>query len=543
MKKKPKLITETNEWTLPFIEKAWPIIDKLGQKYGWKGYEPQIEIVTYAQMLDNYSSVGMPNMYEHWSFGKSLIENEKDYCHGHMGLAYEMIINSDPAICYLMEDNTACMQLLTMAHAAVGHSHFFKHNYLFKEWTDPKSIIDYLVFAKNYIAECEEKFGAKQVEITLDAAHALQLYGVDKYKKPRKLSKQKIKERESLRQKLIQEDQNVLWKTLPSKDLLNKYITDAQELERDGKSAGVQIANEENILYFLEKNSIWLTDWQREILRIVRKIAQYFYPQRQTKLMNEGFASYVHYTLMTDLNDQGLINDGFYLEFLKSHTSVLNQPGALSRNYSGINPYALGFAIFKDIERICKSPTDEDKQWFPNLIGKNHIEIINDAVANYKDDSFILQFLSPKVMRDFKLFAIEDSLVDRSKQTIIGVHDDEDYEQIRTLLANQYDIGKIIPTIDVWMYDKKIDRQLILKHTVRDLTPLDELARKQTLAHIAFLWGYGVSLLGTNIEGEGLYEDTEYMYSIVKFKLFNNKDADHELLADIFDDIRMMIND
>ena len=138
--------------------------------------------------MDAYASVGMPVNYRHWSYGKEFIANERSYRRGQMGLAYEIVINSDPCISYLMEENTTAMQALVIAHAAYGHNSFFKGNYLFRLWTDASSIIDYLVYARNYIAECEEKHGMQAVEDILDSCHALQNYGVDRYHRPSKIS-------------------------------------------------------------------------------------------------------------------------------------------------------------------------------------------------------------------------------------------------------------------------------------------------------------------------------------------------------------------
>ncbi len=109
---------------------------------------------------------------------------------------------------------------------------------------------------------------------------------------------------------------------------------------------------EENLLYFIEKNSIILEPWQREILRIVRVVAQYFYPQRQTKVMNEGCATFVHYTIMNMMFDKGQLSEGNLLEMLHSHSNVVFQPGFDDPRFSGLNPYALGFAMMQDIERI-----------------------------------------------------------------------------------------------------------------------------------------------------------------------------------------------
>ena len=129
----------------------------------------------------------------------------------------------------------------------------------------------------------------------------------------------------------------------------------------------------------------------------MRKISQYFYPQRQTQVMNEGWATFWHYTILHELYDEGLVSDGFIMEFLVSHTSVVAQPGFDSPHYSGINPYALGFAMMQDIRRICEEPTDEDKEWFPDFAGKDWLETLHYAMKNYRDESFVLQFLSPKM--------------------------------------------------------------------------------------------------------------------------------------------------
>ena len=138
---------------------ATPAKQVARDELGLDVYPNQIEVITAEQMLDAYSSVGMPLFYKHWSFGKHFAFQEASYRKGLMGLAYEIVINSSPCISYLMEENTATMQTLVIAHAAFGHNHFFKNNYLFKQWTDADGILDYLEFAKRYVAHCEERHG------------------------------------------------------------------------------------------------------------------------------------------------------------------------------------------------------------------------------------------------------------------------------------------------------------------------------------------------------------------------------------------------
>ena len=152
------------DWTFELLERYHSEIARVAEHYRLKTYPNQIEVISSEQMMDAYSSVGMPIGYHHWSFGKRFISTEQNYKRGQMGLAYEIVINSDPCIAYLMEENTLPMQALVMAHACYGHNSFFHSNYLFKTWTDAASIIDYLIFARHYISECEERYGIEAVE-------------------------------------------------------------------------------------------------------------------------------------------------------------------------------------------------------------------------------------------------------------------------------------------------------------------------------------------------------------------------------------------
>ena len=328
-------------------------------------YPNQIEVITAEQMLDAYSSIGMPLMYRHWSFGKRFAHDEAYYKRGMRTLAYELVINSDPCISYVMEENSMTMQALVLAHAAYGHNHFFKNNYQFQMWTQPDHIIDYLAFAKTYVAECEERYGHDAVESVLDAAHALMNQGISRDLRPRTRNVAK-REREKAERRRAHEEATYddIYRTLP--EITREATVEPSEAQSEQRRLGLP---EENLLYFLEKNAPKLEDWQRELLRIVRLLSQYFYPQRQTKMMNEGCATFVHYEILNRLYERGLLTDGTMLEFLHSHSSVIFQPAFNDRRFSGINPYALGFAMMNDIKRMCTEPTDEDREWFPEIAG------------------------------------------------------------------------------------------------------------------------------------------------------------------------------
>ena len=483
-KKQP--ISTTSEWTFELIQEYDREIALLAKDFGLDTYPNQIEVISSEQMMDAYSSVGMPVGYHHWSFGKQFISVENNYQRGRMGLAYEIVINSNPCIAYLMEENTMAMQALVIAHACYGHNSFFKGNYLFRSWTDASSIIDYLLFAKNYIARCEERHGVDEVEALLDSCHALMNYGVDRYKRPYPISAHEEERRQKEREEYRQRQLNDLWRTIP-------------KMNGDREDTPVHRFPEEpqeNILYFIEKNAPLLENWQRELVRIVRKMAQYFYPQRQTQVMNEGWATFWHYTLMNGLYERGKVTDGFMLEFLQSHTSVIYQPPYDSPYYNGINPYALGFSIFTDLRRICENPTEEDRAWFPDIAGSNWKETLQFAMRDFKDESFILQFLSPKVMRDMKLFCISDD--DREKEIVVNaIHDEDGYRELRAKLAGQYNLGNREPNIQVYSVDTRGDRSLTLHHTQHQRRPLGR-DTAEVMRHLHRLWGFDVHLHSLN---------------------------------------------
>lgn len=475
-------ISTGSEWNFELLQAYDQAIGRLAAEYRLDTYPNQIEVISSEQMMDAYAAIGMPVGYHHWSFGKHFMSVEQAYRRGQMGLAYELVINSNPCIAYLMEENTITMQALVIAHACYGHNSFFKNNYLFKTWTDAEGIIDYLVFARQYITECEERHGVDEVERLLDACHALQSHGVDRYKRPRPLSAHEERERQQEREALLQQQVNDLWRTVPT----------SLEANADQAMARFPLEPQENLLYFVEKHAPLLEPWQREVVRIVRKIAQYFYPQRQTQVMNEGWATFWHYTLMNRLYDEGLVTDGFIMEFLQSHTSVVHQLPYDHPGYNGINPYALGFAMFTDLKRICEAPTDEDRLWFPDIAGNDWLETLHFAMQNFKDDSFIQQFLSPHLMREFHLFSMLDD-DQQSELEVTAIHDDQGYHYIRNALAQQYSLSLKEPDIQIWDTDLRGGRSLTLRHRRQSRRGLDREAT-EVLRHLHALWGFPIVL-------------------------------------------------
>jgi spore cortex formation protein SpoVR/YcgB (stage V sporulation) len=488
------LLYEGADWDFDKLQRAYDAIERIGvDELGLDLYRNQIEVITAEQMLDAYAGIGMPVMYKHWSVGKRFAQNEMLYRKGLRGLALEMVINSNPSICYVMEENTMTMQATVLAHAAVGHNHFFKNNHTFRTRTDADAILDYMAFARGFVSQCEERHGVRAVERILDAAHALGDQGVNRAGRSRpRIAQERL--RAARRMEEERSTYNDLWRTVPT-----ARAAVPGDLDEQAARAALGLP-EENLLYFLEKHAPRLKNWERELLRIVRNVSTYFEPQRQTKVMNEGCACWCHYTIMNRLHERGQIDDAAMLEFLHLHSSVIFQPDFSDRRYSGINPYALGFAMMRDIERICTKPTDEDRDWFPHMAGNGSpVETLRRAWADFRDESFVRQYLSPQVIRDFHMFKLDDD-GEQPEYTVNAIHDARGYKRIRKALATSYDVAADLPRIEIVDVDMHGDRRLVLQHVVRKGRVLDALETRRVLRHIATLWGHSIVLREVDYE-------------------------------------------
>jgi spore cortex formation protein SpoVR/YcgB (stage V sporulation) len=479
----PAPLSTEADWTFELLQDYEREIARIAENFGLDTYPNQIEVINSEQMMDAYASSAMPINYHHWSFGKHFLGVQNSYRRGHMGLAYEIVFNSNPCIAYLMEENTLTMQALVIAHASYGHNSFFKNNYMFRTWTDAGSIIDYMLFARKFVADCEQRHGVDEVERVLDACHALMMHGVDRYKRPYPLSMAEEKQRQMEREELLQRQVNELWRTIPVGDAPAGKV----QVQRFPEEP------QENILYFLEKNAPLLEPWQREIIRIVRKISQYLYPQRQTKVMNEGWACFWHFHILHELYREGLVTDGFMMEFLQYHTAVVYQPPFDSPHYSGINPYTLGYSMMQDLKRVCESPTEEDRQWFPDIAGTPWQETLDFAMRDFKDESFILQFLSPRLIREMRLFSVVDD-EDKDHLEVTAIHDEWGYQAIRESLSANYDLGNLEPYIQVYNVNVRGDRALTLRHDMHNGRPLEKENAEEVVRHLQQLWGFDVIL-------------------------------------------------
>jgi stage V sporulation protein R len=469
----------SDDWTSESLSQMWDIIRKIAvEEFKLDFYEPYFEVVTFEEMLQIYTT-GFPIMFNHWTFGKQYESLYKQYKNNRASIAYEVIFNTNPSLCYLLETNSTTMQALVMSHAACGHSAFFKNNEFMRENTNAKTITSFLKNMRSYVQECERLYGEKRVEEILDVCSSLTYYAIDRSEYIDLTRKEKEQKRINRK---VEQDKDFDLKV----EELGARKSDAQRdiIERQ---------KDENIVKFIARYSPILKPWERELMLMFCKVQQYFYPQIFTKLMNEGYASFWHYQLMNRLYDLGYISEGSILEFIHSHTSVLCQHDHDSKYYSGLNPYKLGYEIFNDIKRICTEPTEEDKRFSPGLIGKDWVEEVHFAANNFKDESFILQYLTPKVVRDFKLFKYTDD-TDEDFYTINAVHSDEDFKEIRKEIAKHYNFFNRIPQIYVEGADLKRSRALYMVYKHIDGKEVNVEEGERTFAAIKKLWPFPLKL-------------------------------------------------
>jgi len=399
------------------------------------------EIIDYAEMLGAMAYTGLPTHYSHWSYGKQYERTHTLYNMGQTGLPYEMIINSNPSIAYLMKENSLYIHILTMAHC-VGHSDFFKQNRMFAE-TNPDNILDSFRSAAKYVRKLIEdpSIGIDRVEKILDAAHTI------KYQVPRSRGIKPRSREENLR---------------AEKDKMRVDITYSPDLSK------VPLRPEYNLLKFISEHSKHLEEWERNLILIVEENSKYFIPQALTKIMNEGWACTIHHKIVNELR----LPDSLHLPFIKLHNQVI-------RPHLGVvNPYHLGFKLF---EKII-----EDR-------GFEEAMVIREV---HNDISFLRSYIDEEFMRDMNYFSYSFKK-EKKSITIDDVSDLKGWEKVRGELLNNVGLNRI-PVVFIDEVEKDNTLSLIHEHDGRDL---DLNYARKVYDHIQTLWGDHVKLI-TTIEDE-----------------------------------------
>ncbi|MCK8826448.1 SpoVR family protein [Natroniella acetigena] len=429
-------------------------IEDIIYQIGLDCYPQEFEICSFEDMISYQAYSGMPARYPHWSYGKAYERIKTFYRYNLTGLPYEMVINSNPCLAYLMKDNSLLLQILTMAHV-YGHNDFFKNNRLFKEGTNA----DYtLEMFKNHAKRIREYIsnpgiGYRRVERILDTAHAL------KFQTSKVINEKRLSREEQV--KRLQEK----YQPQPKEFQL---LTD-EKAEQEPDLDKIPLKPEEDILNFLIEYSD-LEDWEKDILQIVIDETAYFIPQIESKIMNEGWASYWHYEILNHLD----LPQGMHLEFIKRHNQLI------SPNEGGLklNPYYMGYKIFNSIKE--KNPEQPEK-----LFEVRELE---------RDESFIRKYLTFDLIREMNLIKYDER---RRYYSISEVADEEGWREIRNTLASSVGMNKF-PMIKIVEFSKA-DNILYLEHEYVG-KELKMNYATETLKYMTELWG-GVVQLETIIDG------------------------------------------
>ena len=455
-------------WELTDLERWDERIREKVAEFGLDCYAQEFEICDHAQMLGYMAYSGMPSHYPHWSYGKSYEKLKTLYDYGVSGIPYEMVINSSPSLAYLMRDNSLCLQILTIAHV-YGHNDFFKNNFTFKSTRAEFTIGTFKAHAdrvRHYVDT--PSIGLEKVEPFLDAAHSLSLQC------RRNLAVKKLSE--------VQERERLVAVATPRPDPFQRIHRRQETEEPDLRR--VPPTPDEDLLLFIRDHNPFLQEWEKDLLTIVHEEAQYFVPQIETKIMNEGWASFWHKRILDSLQ----LPQELHLEFIVRHNQVVRPiPGQL-------NPYHLGLRTWEDIERRGDHPTPEERENLPR--GKSGRDLLFETREVDRDGSFLRRWLHESLMRDLDLFRYEpkgDDLV------VSDVSDDEGWRQVKETLVKAVGMGSI-PVIRVEDADHNHNRTLLLSHA-HDGRDLQLEYGEKTLAYLHRLWGREVAL-ETTVNGK-----------------------------------------
>jgi stage V sporulation protein R len=447
-------IDDLQEWNRRIVE--------LVQQFGLNPYPQEFEICDHEQMLSYMVYSGMPSHYPHWSYGKAFEKLKTLYDYGLSGLPYEMVINSNPCIAYLMRDNSLALQVLTIAHV-YGHNDFFKNNFTFRTIRAEFTIETFKAHANRVRHYVEDpSIGLEKVERILDAAHALSLQC------RRNLSIRKQTETEQRETKL--EDSK------PSRDPFQSIHRRKEWVSPELNK--LPLYPEEDILLFIRDHNLQMADWEKDLLTMVHEQAQYFIPQIETKIMNEGWASFWHKRILETLD----LPQGLRMEFFVRHTQVLSpSPG-------GLNPYHVGMKVWEDIEKRWSHPNpEEEKEFGPKK--KTAEEKLMEVREVERDPSFLRRYLTEDLVRELNLFEYKS----RGNEKVVSrVADQESWQAIKDTLLQNVGTGTI-PVIKVEDADYNNRRSLFLKHH-HDGRDLQVEYAEKTLQYLRQLWGREVVL-------------------------------------------------
>lgn len=458
------------------VEEIWEVATT---RFGLDPFPVRFEIVP-ASVMYEVGSYALPGRYSHWTFGKAYHRMKMMYDFG-LSKIYEVVINSNPSYAFLLETNSPTQNKMVIAHV-LGHIDFFKNNVYFSKTN--RRMVDEAALHARRMSDYEFKYGRKVVEEFLDA-----VLSIEEHIDPNFFIKKPAERKDDDTDKKPQRREGP-YDDLLSKAEIEKTSPDDTADRRHKPSIEVP---EKDLIYFMMKHSPSLEPWQRDVMAMLHEEMEYFIPQLQTKIMNEGWASIWHSRIMRELD----LPTDEHLEFAELHA------GVVSPHKGQLNPYYLGYKIFEDIEKRWDNPTDEEREKFGRRGGEGRDKMFEVRELD-NDISFLRNYLTEEMCEELDLFVYE--LVDEEDWTVT----EKRWERVRDqITANKTNFG--FPYIEVVDGDYDGNRELYLMHRFEGVE-LDMKYARKTLEYVYKLWGRDVHL-ETQVDDEPLimnYDGNEH---------------------------------
>lgn len=456
------------------LEYAIAEITEIANGFGLDYYPMRYEICP-ADIIYTFGAYGMPTRFSHWSFGKTFHKMKMQYDFG-LSKIYELVINSDPCYAFLLDGNSLVQNKLIVAHV-LAHCDFFKNNVRFSKTN--RNMVESMSATAERIRQYEIEFGNEEVEQFIDAVLAIQEHVDPLLTKPYRGIKASESDRAPAKER---KERSFGYEDLWDLDKPKKSESKAEA----SAPAKFPAKPEKDLLLFIEEYSPYLKEWQRDILTMLRDEMLYFWPQLETKIMNEGWASYWHQRIMRALD----LTDAETIEYSKLNSSVV-----IPSRHS-LNPYYLGLKMFEDIERRWDHPTQEERERLGREPGRGREKIFE--VREFDSDiSFIRNYMTKQLCDDLDLYVFE-------KKGPEWKITDKSWENIRDQLVYSRVNGGF-PYIVVQDGDFNRTGELYLKHSYEGIE-LDLKYVERTLPYIQRLWGKPVHL-------ETMIEDKPVLFS------------------------------
>ncbi|WP_126425467.1 SpoVR family protein [Brevibacillus marinus] len=443
---------------LKALQRSIEEITEIAKGFGLDFYPMRYEICP-ADVIYTFGAYGMPTRFSHWSFGKSFYRMKLQY-DLNLSKIYELVINSNPCYAFLLDGNSLIQNKLIVAHV-LAHCDFFKNNARFANTN--RDMVESMAASSERIRQYEINYGKEEVETFLDACLAIQEHIDPSLLRPKLRWKKQAEEKQAAAQQAPE-------RKTPYDDLWRLDQPAEAERPSSGKPPRrFPPEPEKDVLLFILEHSSVLEDWQRDILTIIREEMLYFWPQLETKIMNEGWASYWHVRILREME----LDEAETIEFARLHAAVV-QPSA-----TAINPYHLGLKLFEDIERRYDNPTKEEQERFGRKPGGGRAKIFEVRELE-SDSSFIRNYLTKELVQDLDLYLF-------AKQGNDWVVTEKSWEQVRDVLVTSRVNGGF-PYITVQDGDYLRSGELYLKHHYEGME-LDVKYVEKTLPYVHQLWG------------------------------------------------------